>query len=88
MQRAFTKYLLDFQHLTRTLVHLHHLELTRLYCHRLFEKEKDNIMPNLEEFVDFDPEKDIPSLQGKVIFVTGGRPQKSEKLSENFTDIH
>jgi hypothetical protein len=29
-------------------------------------------MPNLEEFVDFDAEKDIPSLEGKVIFVTGG----------------
>jgi hypothetical protein len=29
-------------------------------------------MPNLEQFVDFDPEKDIPSLEGKVIFITGG----------------
>ena len=29
-------------------------------------------MPNLEEFLDFDAEKDIPSLEGKVIFVTGG----------------
>ncbi|TVY59676.1 putative oxidoreductase [Lachnellula suecica] len=29
-------------------------------------------MPNLEEFVDFNPEKDIPSLEGKVIFITGG----------------
>jgi hypothetical protein len=29
-------------------------------------------MPNLEEFVNFDPEKEIPSLEGKVIFITGG----------------
>ncbi|KAE9372853.1 putative short-chain dehydrogenase [Stipitochalara longipes BDJ] len=29
-------------------------------------------MPNLEAFVDFNPEKDIPSLAQKVIFVTGG----------------
>jgi hypothetical protein len=29
-------------------------------------------MPNLEQFVDFNPEKDIPSLDGKVIFITGG----------------
>jgi hypothetical protein len=29
-------------------------------------------MPNLEQFVDFNPEKDIPSLEDKVIFVTGG----------------
>lgn len=27
-------------------------------------------------FIDFDPDKDIPSLKGKVIFVTGGRPSK------------
>jgi hypothetical protein len=26
----------------------------------------------LSGFVDFDPDKDIPSLQGKVIFITGG----------------
>jgi hypothetical protein len=30
-------------------------------------------MPNLEKYVDFDPEKDIPSLAGKVLFITGGR---------------
>ncbi|KAH8599977.1 putative short-chain dehydrogenase [Bisporella sp. PMI_857] len=29
-------------------------------------------MPNLEQFVDFNPEKDIPSLEGRVIFITGG----------------
>ncbi|EED16628.1 short-chain dehydrogenase, putative [Talaromyces stipitatus ATCC 10500] len=29
-------------------------------------------MPNLEQFVNFDPEKDIPNLDGKVIFITGG----------------
>ncbi|OKL55355.1 hypothetical protein UA08_09416 [Talaromyces atroroseus] len=29
-------------------------------------------MPNLEQFVDFNPEKEIPNLHGKVIFITGG----------------
>ncbi|OTA76091.1 hypothetical protein M434DRAFT_402570 [Hypoxylon sp. CO27-5] len=29
-------------------------------------------MPTMSGFVDFNPEKDIPSLQGKVIFITGG----------------
>jgi hypothetical protein len=29
-------------------------------------------MPNLEQFVDFNPEKDIGLLEEKVIFVTGG----------------
>ncbi|KAH6675811.1 putative short-chain dehydrogenase [Halenospora varia] len=29
-------------------------------------------MPNLEQFVNFNPEKDIPSQEGKVIFITGG----------------
>ncbi|KKY25370.1 putative short-chain dehydrogenase reductase family [Phaeomoniella chlamydospora] len=29
-------------------------------------------MPNLEGFVDFNPEEDIPSLEGRVIFITGG----------------
>ncbi|RDW77806.1 putative short-chain dehydrogenase reductase family protein-1 [Coleophoma cylindrospora] len=29
-------------------------------------------MPNIEEFVNFDAERDIPSLENKVIFVTGG----------------
>ncbi|KAI0384866.1 oxidoreductase [Hypomontagnella monticulosa] len=29
-------------------------------------------MPAMSGFVNFDPEKDIPSLQGQVIFVTGG----------------
>jgi hypothetical protein len=37
-------------------------------------------MPNLEQFVDFNPEKEIPSLDGKVVFITGGwsQPQCSE----------
>ncbi|KAI1352879.1 putative short-chain dehydrogenase [Xylaria sp. FL0043] len=29
-------------------------------------------MPSMSGFVDFNPEKDIPPLDGKVIFVTGG----------------
>lgn len=29
-------------------------------------------MPNLEQFVNFNPEKEIPPLDGKVIFITGG----------------
>lgn len=29
-------------------------------------------MPNLEQYVNFNPEKDIPELDGKVIFITGG----------------
>ncbi|GAM37421.1 short-chain dehydrogenase [Talaromyces pinophilus] len=29
-------------------------------------------MPNLEQYVNFNPEKDIPELNGKVIFITGG----------------
>ncbi|KAK0728439.1 putative short-chain dehydrogenase [Lasiosphaeria miniovina] len=29
-------------------------------------------MPRLEGFVDFDPEKEIPSLDGRVVFITGG----------------
>ncbi|KAI1123482.1 putative short-chain dehydrogenase [Nemania abortiva] len=29
-------------------------------------------MPSISGFVDFNPDKDIPSLNGKVIFVTGG----------------
>ncbi|KAK9773252.1 putative Oxidoreductase [Seiridium cardinale] len=28
--------------------------------------------PGMSGFVDFNPEKDIPSLEGKVVFVTGG----------------
>jgi hypothetical protein len=37
-------------------------------------------MPNLEQFVDFNPENEIPSLDGKVVFITGGwsQPQCSE----------
>ncbi|KAH8694110.1 putative short-chain dehydrogenase [Talaromyces proteolyticus] len=29
-------------------------------------------MPNLEQFVNFNPEEEIPNLDGKVIFITGG----------------
>uniref|UniRef100_A0A093UR88 Putative oxidoreductase n=1 Tax=Talaromyces marneffei PM1 TaxID=1077442 RepID=A0A093UR88_TALMA len=29
-------------------------------------------MPNLEKYVNFNPEKEIPELDGKVIFITGG----------------
>ncbi|KAH7021433.1 oxidoreductase [Microdochium trichocladiopsis] len=29
-------------------------------------------MPNLEQYVDFNPEKETPSLAGRVLFVTGG----------------
>lgn len=29
-------------------------------------------MPNLEQYVNFSPEKEIPDLDGKVIFITGG----------------
>lgn len=29
-------------------------------------------MATIEGSVDFDPGKDIPSLDGKVIFITGG----------------
>ncbi|KAI2632159.1 oxidoreductase [Hypoxylon sp. NC1633] len=29
-------------------------------------------MPTMSGFVNFDPEKDIPSLRGRVIFITGG----------------
>ncbi|RAO66617.1 uncharacterized protein BHQ10_002629 [Talaromyces amestolkiae] len=29
-------------------------------------------MPNLEQYVNFNPEKEIPELDGKVIFITGG----------------
>ncbi|KAH7136940.1 hypothetical protein B0J13DRAFT_640628 [Dactylonectria estremocensis] len=29
-------------------------------------------MPAIKGFVDYDPEKDLPSFKGKVIFVTGG----------------
>lgn len=29
-------------------------------------------MPAISGFVNFNPDKDIPSLQGRVIFVTGG----------------
>ncbi|KAF2188808.1 oxidoreductase [Zopfia rhizophila CBS 207.26] len=29
-------------------------------------------MPAMEGFVDFDPDENIPSLKGKVIFITGG----------------
>jgi hypothetical protein len=30
-------------------------------------------MPTFEKYVDFDPIKEIPSLDGKVIFITGGK---------------
>lgn len=29
-------------------------------------------MPNLEQYVTFNPEKEIPELDGRVIFITGG----------------
>lgn len=29
-------------------------------------------MPRLGGFADFNPEKDIPSLNGKVVLITGG----------------
>jgi hypothetical protein len=29
-------------------------------------------MPNLEQYVNFNPEKEIPKLDGKVVFITGG----------------
>jgi predicted membrane channel-forming protein YqfA (hemolysin III family) len=52
-------------------LHLHFLEehSERFYLPCNFPSSN---MPNLESFVDFDPEKDIPSLVGRVIFVTGG----------------
>ena len=52
-------------------LHLHSLEehSERSYLPCNFPSSN---MPNLEAFVDFDPEKDIPSLAGRVIFVTGG----------------
>jgi hypothetical protein len=31
-----------------------------------------SVMPAIVGHVDFNPAKDIPSLSGKVIFVTGG----------------
>jgi len=43
-------------------------------------------MPNLEEFVHFNPEKDIPSLEGKVIFITGGKPPSPLYLMKNIAD--
>jgi hypothetical protein len=43
-------------------------------------------MPNLEEFVEFNPEKDIPSLEGKVIFVTGGRFPRPGYITDNIAD--
>lgn len=29
-------------------------------------------MPNLEQYVNFNPEEEIPELDGKIIFITGG----------------
>jgi len=43
-------------------------------------------MPNLEQFVDFNPEKDIGSLEEKVIFVTGGLISNVLYLANNITD--
>ena len=44
-------------------------------------------MRNLEGFVDFDPSKDIPSQEGKVIFITGGYFQSPSQLADNLADI-
>lgn len=59
--------------------------LASYWLSRLFPKHL-HIMPNLEEFVEFDPEKDIPSLQGKVIFVTGGRFPRPGYITDNIAD--
>lgn len=31
-------------------------------------------MKNIEARADFDPAKEVPSLEGKVLFITGGMP--------------
>jgi len=36
-------------------------------------------MPAQSGFTDFNPEKDIPSQTGKIIFVTGGKSRSFEK---------
>jgi len=43
-------------------------------------------MPNLEEFIDFNPEKDIPYLEGKVIFITGGKSPSPLYLTKNIAE--
>jgi hypothetical protein len=43
-------------------------------------------MPNLEQFVDFNPEKDIGSVEEKVLFVTGGLISNVLYLANNITD--
>lgn len=35
-------------------------------------KTQQLVMPALAGFVNFTPDKDVPSLKDKVIFVTGG----------------
>lgn len=47
-------------------------------------------MPQIEGLVDFDPARDIPSLEGKVILITGGiiirlpSPSLIEQLTRYF----
>jgi hypothetical protein len=43
-------------------------------------------MPNLEQFVKFNPEKDIGSLEEKVIFVTGDLFSSVIYLADSITD--